>query len=62
MERRVRGNLHARCEVGENSEIISKSYLSLYLLDISYKLHYNEIEKRRYFNLRRKSSYGNLNR
>lgn len=28
MERRVRGNAHARCEVGENLEIISKSYLS----------------------------------
>ena len=28
MERRVRGNSHARCEVGENLEIISKSYLS----------------------------------
>ena len=24
----MRGNSHARCEVGENSEIISKSYLS----------------------------------
>ena len=32
MERRVRGNLHARCEVGENLEIISKSYLSLLFL------------------------------
>ena len=30
MERRVRGNSHARCEAGENLEIISKSYLSLY--------------------------------
>ncbi len=30
MERRVRGNSHARCEAGENSEITSKSYLSLY--------------------------------
>ena len=28
MERRVRGNPHARCEVGENLEITSKSYLS----------------------------------
>ena len=28
MERRVRGNSHARCEVEENSKIISKSYLS----------------------------------
>ena len=28
MERRVRGNFHARCEVGENLEITSKSYLS----------------------------------
>lgn len=32
MERRVRGNLHARCEVGENLEIASKSYLSLLFL------------------------------
>lgn len=31
MERRVRGNLHARCGVGENLEIISKDYLSLFL-------------------------------
>ena len=30
MERRVRGNSHARCGVGENSEIISKNYLSLF--------------------------------
>lgn len=29
MERRVRGNPHARCGVGENLEIISKDYLSL---------------------------------
>lgn len=29
MERRVRGNLHARCGAGEKMEIISKSYLSL---------------------------------
>lgn len=29
MERRVRGNFHARCEAGEKMEIISKSYLSL---------------------------------
>ena len=28
MERRVRGNPHARCEVGENLEITSKGYLS----------------------------------
>ena len=32
MERRVRENLHARCEVGENLEITSKSYLSLFYL------------------------------
>ncbi len=32
MVRRVRGNLHARCEVGENLEITSKSYLSLFYL------------------------------
>ena len=29
MERRVRGNPHARCEVGENPETTSKDYLSL---------------------------------
>lgn len=29
MERRVKGNLHARCEAGENLEIVSKDYLSL---------------------------------
>ncbi len=31
MERRVRGNPHARCGVGEKVEIISKPYLSLLL-------------------------------
>ena len=31
MERRVMWKHHARCGVGENSEIISKSYLSLYI-------------------------------
>ena len=29
MERRVRGNFHARCGAGEKLEIISKAYLSL---------------------------------
>lgn len=29
MERRVKGNFHARCEAGENLEIISNGYLSL---------------------------------
>ena len=29
MERRVRGNSHARCGVGENPKITSKDYLSL---------------------------------
>ena len=29
MERRVRGNSHARCGVGENLEMASKDYLSL---------------------------------
>ena len=28
MERRMTGNCHVRCGTGENSEIISKSYLS----------------------------------
>ena len=27
----MRGNSHVRCEVGENLEITSKDYLSLYL-------------------------------
>ena len=31
MERRVRGNSHAQCGAGENPEIISKDYLSLFL-------------------------------
>lgn len=31
MERRVRGNSHARCGAGENLEIVSKGYLSLFL-------------------------------
>ena len=30
MERRVRGNSHARCGMGENPETISKDYLSLF--------------------------------
>lgn len=30
MERRVRRKSHARCEVGENPEITSKDYLSLF--------------------------------
>lgn len=30
MERRVRGNLHARCGTGEKAKMISKLYLSLY--------------------------------
>ena len=30
MERRVRWKSHARCESGENPEIVSKDYLSLY--------------------------------
>lgn len=29
MERRMRGNSHVRCEVGENPEISSRDYLSL---------------------------------
>lgn len=35
MERRVRGNSHARCGVGERPEIISGAYLSLFYLDLS---------------------------
>ena len=30
MERRVQWKLHARCEAGEKSEIISETYLSLF--------------------------------
>ena len=32
MERRVLGNWHARCGTGEKLKIISKTYLSLYLV------------------------------
>ena len=32
IERRMTGNCHVRCGVGENSEIVSKSYLSLFLV------------------------------
>ena len=43
MERRVRGNSHARCEAGEKLEIISKAYLSLstvlkFILSAAYDL------------------------
>ena len=34
MERRMTGNCHVRCGVGENSEIISKSYLSLFSISV----------------------------
>ena len=37
MERRVQLKLHARCEVGEKSEIISKTYLSLFFLQSKMK-------------------------
>jgi type IV secretion system protein VirD4 len=46
MERRVMGNYHARCEVGENSEITSKSYLSLskhFLISLIIQQLYREI-------------------
>lgn len=33
LERRMRGNSHVRCEVGEKSEISSKIYLSLQIDD-----------------------------
>lgn len=32
MERRMRGNSHVRCGVGENLEIRSKDYLSLFIV------------------------------
>jgi hypothetical protein len=32
MERRMRGNSHVRCGVGENPEITSKDYLSLLIV------------------------------
>lgn len=38
MESRVRGNSHARFGVGENLEMISKDYLSLYYLYLLGKL------------------------
>ena len=34
MERRMRWKSHVRCGVGENSAIISKNYLSLYVKSI----------------------------
>ena len=48
MERRVRWKSHARCGAGENSEIISKSYLSLFeaaerLRDILHEHGYADI-------------------
>ncbi|MFR2340222.1 MAG: AAA family ATPase [Mediterraneibacter gnavus] len=43
MERRMRGNSHVRCEVGENLEITSKDYLSLYRGDSKRQLQ-QEIE------------------
>ena len=51
MERRMTGNCHVRCGVGENSEIISKSYLSLFLV---LKYLENEVKK---FNLFYKQIY-----
>lgn len=32
MERRMKRKFHVRCEAGENLEITSKSYLSLFVL------------------------------
>lgn len=43
------GNCHVRCGVGENSEIISKSYLSLLLI---LKWLENEVIKNRDYNLK----------
>jgi hypothetical protein len=43
MERRVRGNSHARCEAGENLEIASKSYLSLYSWVIHIRPRKNQV-------------------
>ena len=37
MERRVSGNSHARCGAGENLEITSKGYLSLFTLVLRYE-------------------------
>ena len=49
MERRMTGNCHVRCGVGENSEIISKSYLSLFLV---LKYLENEVIRNRDYNLK----------
>lgn len=38
MERRMRGNSHVRCEVGENPEITSRDYLSLSFLYLLFKV------------------------
>ena len=35
MERRMKRKFHVRCEAGENLEITSKSYLSLYAMPMS---------------------------
>lgn len=46
MERRMRGNSHVRCEVGENLEIKSKSYLSLskyFLISLMVQQLYREM-------------------
>ena len=41
MERRVRWKLHARCGAGENPEIISKDYLSLFAIEAVQSLFEN---------------------
>lgn len=38
----MRGNSHARCGVGENSEITSKNYLSLYIISTDLAVYGNE--------------------
>ena len=45
LERRVRGNPHARCGAGEKLEIISKAYLSLFIGTISLKEICNDRKK-----------------
>ena len=41
----MRGNSHARCGVGENSEITSKNYLSLYIIPSDLATYGSEAKK-----------------
>lgn len=47
MERRVKGNFHARCGAGEKLEITSKAYLSLSILKLPYVQDFKEMITRK---------------